>query len=1132
MHLHSHGKMPGIRTFLSSKPFLVMKLTAILLTITCLQLSARSFSQNVSVSVRNVPLEKVLAAIEKQSGYFVFYKYNELKQAKPVTLQLNNVPLLKALEESFREQPFKYVIENNTIIVTKKTEKEREKEAQLIEVRGKITDTDGQPLPGATVRVKNSNQAVVSDVNGAFVLGNVKDNAILVVSYTGFAQQEIPVNGRTQVNISLKEDLQNLSEVVVVGYGTQKKVNLTGSVSVVTGADIENRPVRNTTSALQGLMAGVTVVSSTALPGNNATSIRIRGIGTLNDANPLLVVDGVPGGNMNILNPDDIESISVLKDASSSSIYGVRGSNGVILVTTKKGKGEQPSIGYSSYFGFQTPTALPKRLGSVDYMQLLNESRVNVGLNPTYTDDQIEIARSGSDPNYYANTDWVDVIMKKSAPQQNHNVSINGGAKNLNYYLSYGYLKEGGLVTGDKYKAKRQNIRARLNTTLFDRLDLDANVGYIDRNYAGSSESVTSAGGPIYASMQIIPLVPVRFTTGGWGYIGGSRNPVAVTTDGGTNDFGSQEITANLQSKLNLGKGLSLKGQYAVIRSNSKRTVFNKTINYYSPDDGSLIYQTNPTNSLTASDYTNFYQSFLGLAEYERTLAEKHELKAMIAFSREEEISDNFSASRLSLPSQDVPNLNIGTTQQENKANAEQWALQSVFGRLNYIYNKKYLVEGNFRYDGSSRFISSLRWDWFASGSLGWVFSEESFFEPLKKVFDFGKIRASYGNQGNDNVLNSDGDRLNYGFLATIGPVQTMPLGNTPQIGYRQNGVANEIIRWEAGSKQDIGIDLTMLKSRLGITADYFVNKTNAILLNVPLPDVMGIRGNYPPQNAGKVENRGWELLLSWKDRIKKVGYGASFNISDVKNEVTSLGGVATTPADRVRMLGYPIDAFYGFVSNGIAQEADFDYNPATKTYTPRFPYDSQYTPKPGDIMLKDLNGDGKITTADDRQVIGNAIPRYTFGFRGNAEWKGLDFQFFLQGVGKANGLITGSARHAFTSESTMPQDVHLDRWTIDNPDATYPRLTYNQTYNQRLSTFWLEDASYLRLKNIQLGYTLPASLLQRVRVSRLRIYASADNLFTRSDYFHGYDPESPVTSGGYYPQVKTFVFGLNVNLK
>ncbi|TQM52004.1 TonB-linked SusC/RagA family outer membrane protein [Arcticibacter tournemirensis] len=1124
--------MPGFGRLLPYKLFLVMKLTAILLTITCLQLSANSFSQSISLSGKNLPLEKVLTAIEKQSGYFFFYKYNELKSAKPVTVDLDNVSVAQALEQSFKGQPFKYVIEERTIIVTKKNEKEPVKITPLITVRGKVTDDKGEPLPGATIRVKGSNQATVSDINGVFNIANVEDNAVLVITYTGFAQQEISVNGRAEISISLKEDLQALSEVVVVGYGTQKKVNVTGAVSSIKGEDIQNRPVRNVTSALQGQMAGVTIVSSTAVPGNNSTSIRIRGEGTLNDANPLVVIDGVPGGNMNILNPDDIESVSVLKDAASSSIYGVRGGNGVILVTTKKGAGDQPNIGYSNYFGFQTPTALPKRIGSVEYMTMLNEARSNVGQNPTYTDAQIEIARNGSDPNYYANTDWIDAIMKKSAPQQNHNFSINGGAKNLNYYLSYGFLKEGGLVTGDKYQSKRHNIRARFNTSLFNRLDLDANIGYIDRNYAGSSEDVTSATGPIYAAMQILPLVPVRFTTGGWGYIGGSRNPVAVTTDGGSNDFGSQEVTANLQAKLNITKGLNLRSQYALIRSNSKRTVFNKTINYYSPDDGSLIYQTSPTNSITANDYTNFYQSFLGLAEYERTFAEKNELKLMVAYSREEEITDNFNASRLSLPSQDVPSLNIGTLQQENGASSTQWALQSIFGRLNYIYNKKYLAEGNFRYDGSSRFRKDLRWDWFFSGSLGWIFSEEGFFEPLKSVIDFGKIRASYGSQGNDRVTSSSGGTLNFGYLATISPFQTMPIGNVPQIGYRQNGVANELLRWESSTKQDFGIDLTMLRSRLGITADYYINKTNDILLPVRLPDVLGVGENYPPQNAGKVENKGWELLLSWKDRIKKVNYGLSVNLSDVRNEVTDMGGSNSSPADRVQMVGYPIDAFYGFVADRLAQEADFDYNPATRVYTPRFAYDTQYPPKPGDIILKDLDGDGAITSANDRKVIGSAIPRYTYGFRGNVDWKGIDFQFFLQGVGKAEGLITGSARHAFINEGSMPQSVHLDRWTIDNPDASYPRLTYNQSYNQRLSTYWLEDASYLRLKNIQVGYTFPSSLVQKFRISRLRVYASADNLFTKSDYYYGYDPESPVTSGGYYPQVKTFVFGLNVNLK
>jgi TonB-linked SusC/RagA family outer membrane protein len=1002
------------------------------------------------------------------------------------------------------------------------------------QVSGIVLDETGEALVGVTVLARSEQSdfttGTATDVDGKFSFSNLPAGGTysFTFSYIGYESQtltgqRIGTDGKLSLSIELEAGNNQLTEVVVVGYGTQKKINVTGAVSAIEAEALESRPVTNVSSGLQGLMAGVTVTNPSGPPGNNAGTIRIRGIGTLGDASPLVVIDGIPGGTLDILNPEDIESISVLKDAASSSIYGVRGANGVILVTTKKGRSATPSIAYNNYFGLQTPTALPRFLGSPEYMQLLNESQINVGRNPTYTDADIEIARNGSDPNYFANTNWIDEIYKPYAPQQNHNVSVNGGGENFNYYLSYGLLKEGGLITGDNYRSNRNNMRVRLNTTLVDRLQVDVNLGYIDRKYSGSSEGIGGAGGPIYAAHQILPLVPVRFTTGGWGYIGGQRNPVAVTTDGGTDDFASQEFTGNLSATLNLFKGFSLRGQYGLIRSNSKRTIFSKTINYYSPIDNSLIYQTNVPNKIDTRDYTNLYQTFIGIAQYERLFNELHDVRVMLGASQEENIGDNFVATRTNLATQEVGHLNLGTENQLNSGSASQNALQSLFGRVNYGFNNRYLAEVNFRYDGSTRFAPDVRWNLFTSASLGWAFSEESFFSGLKSIIDFGKLRISYGSQGNDRV----GD---FAYLDVLGPVGTMPIGNTNTIGYRYTSVPNSLLTWESVIKQNAGLDLTLLNGRLGVTADYFINETRDILLVVPLPDVLGT--NSPPQNAGKVENKGWELALTWNDQLGDVRYGANFNISDVRNRVTDYGGVPPVLSDRIRKVGEPIDAFFGLVADRIAQVDDFTYDAENDEYIPNFPHIVSDPVAPGDLIYKDLDGDGEITLDDDRTVIGNAIPRYTFGFRGNAAWKGFDMSFFLQGVGKADGYLQGASRHALINEGSLPQKIHLDRWTPENPDASYPRLTYQQAHNQRLSTYWLEDASYLRLKNVQLGYTLPSALTQRVRISKLRIFASADNLLTLSDFFYGYDPETPVSSGGFYPQVKTFVMGLNLNFQ
>lgn len=1109
--------------------FLIMKLTALLLII-CLHVGAKGFSQSINISGKKIPLEDVFSAIEKQSGYFFFYKYNDVKKARPVDVKLRNSTIEQALTQSLNGQPFTFSVYNQTVVITKKENVIALTQDTILTVRGRIMDTQNPPLPliGVNVRVKGKNVGAITDSEGNFTLKALRTD-VLVFSMIGYTSHEERVGSSTYKDIRLKEELKALSELVIVGYGMQKKANLTGAVNTVKSEDLAGRPATSVGSALQGQMPGVAVINSTALPGAGPTSINIRGIGTLNDSNPLIVVDGIPGGDLNILNMEDIDQISVLKDAASSSIYGVRGANGVILVTTKKGNGGKPVLTYNDYFGLQTPTALPKFLGSVDYMTMLNEAKVNSGNNPTYTAEQIDIARNGSDLNYYANTSWIDEMYKSNAGQQNHNLNLSGGANDINYYLSYGYLNQGGLITGDNYKAKRHNVRLRLNTTLFEILQLDANLGYIDRMHGGSSATLAYDSGPIQSAHNISPLVPVRFTHGGWGYLGGSANPVALATDGGMNNFSSQEITANLQTTLNVTSTFRLRAQYGLIKSNSFREIFTKTINYFSPVDNSLIYQTNNPNKIENRDYRGLYQTVIGMAEYEKTFARKHSVKGLVAVSSEENLLQNFYGSRTNLPTQDLGTISLGTLNQLNGLNEDdnsQNALQSFFGRLNYGYQDKYLLEGNFRYDGSTRFIKELRWNWFFSGSAAWVLSKESFFEPLTDVVNFAKIRVSYGTQGNDNVKDD------FGYLSSISSVNTMPIGNVVTFGYRQTGVANRLLTWESMAKQNIGLDLALFNNKMNVTADYFVHNTNDILLDVRLPDVLGTNGTYPYQNAGKVQNKGWELMLGWQDKINDFSYGASANISDVKNEIKSMGNSPGQIGDRSRLVGYPIDAFYGFEAERISQVEDFSYDPTTKKYTPLFPYDISYPMQPGDIMFKDLNGDNKITAADDRKVIGNAIPRHTYGIRGNAAYKGFDFSFFLQGVGKADGLIQSAARHAFVSDSSNPQAIHLDRWTPENTNATYPRLAYGYSYNQRLSTFWLEDASYLRLKNVQFGYTLPKSLTEKMRMSRFRLYVSADNLLTKTNFFYGYDPETPVSNGGFYPQVKTFVFGLNINFK
>lgn len=1103
---------------------IIVKLVTAILLLSLTTLSAASFGQRLTLKENNANLIDVLQKVEKQVPYRFVYDRADVLGITVESVDLKSVPLDEGLKLLLNENGLEYKKFDDYIVIKKSTTG-RAKTLQA-SISGVVTDMNGQPIADVSVAVKDQpGRATTTNASGEYRLDAPSSNAILVFQHISYVTREIPTRGGTVLNVTMEEQREAIDDVVVVGYGTQRKINLTGAVSAVSGSDFQNRPITNIGRGLQGLMPGVTVRNLATAPGNQAPQIRIRGVGTWGDANPLVVVDGIPGGNMNILNPDDIESISVLKDAASSSIYGVRGANGVILVTTKQGKSGKPNISLNSYYGFQTPTALPEMLGSVEYMMLQNEANINAAQTPTYSEEQIRIAREGSDPNYFANTDWVGEVYRPSAPQQSHNLSINGGAENVNYYLSYGYLGEGGLVTGDNFKANRHNVRLRLNTTLLDRVKLDANIGYVDRDYVGSASGTT----PLSAAISIRPLVPVRFTNGSWGYHGGQSNPVAIANDGGSNEFGSQEVTANVSATVNLLKGLDLRGQYGLVKYSSRRSTLLRTIDYFSPDDNALIYQTNFPNSVKLDNYTGAYQTFIGTLNYQNTFAESHNLTGLLGYSLEENIGRDFEASRQRLPIQEYPSLALGTDNQQNNSSSSQNALMSFFGRVNYDYRNKYLLEGNFRYDGSSRFNPDVRWDWFGAVSAGWVVSEESFFEPLRSFWDVAKFRVSYGTQGNDRIA---GD---FPYMAILGPVQmgsNNPIGDEGRVGFRQTVIPNANLTWESAEKFNAGVDFAFLRNRLGVTADYYINNTNNLLLNPPLPDVIGVGTSYPAQNSGSVQNKGWELFVNWQDRAGEVQYRVSANLSDVRNKVTKLEDFAQNLGDRVRLEGHPLDAFYGFIAEGIAQYDDFDL--VDGTYVPKFPYQRGDLVGPGDLIYRPANpDDSEITVLKDRHILGSDIPRYTYGFRGDLAWKGIDFSFFLQGVGKADGYVSGNARHPFINNSALPQKVHLDRWTPENPDASYPRLVYMRTHNTRLSSYWVEDASYLRLKNVQFGYTLPEKWLERTRIGKVRVYASADNLFTKTDFFYAYDPEVPVgNTGGYYPQVKTFVFGLNVNFK
>ena len=1118
---------------------IIIKMTLILLTGL---LSAVAFAQ-VSVTIERLPLKEALEEVEKQSGYSFFYSSllpdQDAKvsvKAKDATIEYVMDTILEGLNISYEIKP------DFQIVLSEKTQEEKTKQAAKTsrQISGIVIDASGVPVIGAGVTIEGTKKGTVTDAEGRYSIEVASGNCALEFSCLGYQTVRVDAGKRNTVDVTLNEDSQFLDEVVVVGYGTQKKVNLTGSVSMVDSEEISTRPISSVSSGLQGLLPGVTVTNPTGQPGESGTTIRVRGVGTIGNANPLILIDGVEG-DLSAINPEDIESISVLKDAASASIYGSRAANGVLLVTTRKvdkASDSRARVSLGAYFGLQTPTRLPEMCDAIEFMTLDNEARQNVGTSPAWTEDQFEKVRNNSDPNYFANTDWLSQVLNSFAPQQNYNLTLSGSLGSSGYMLSYRYFDQSGLTVGSSTGEKRHNVRFKMNTKLIDRITLSSNLSYTSRKITAPVNSLTSGGGAIYTAMRIAPNAPVRYTDGSWAYGGGNTNPVAVLNDGGRKTNSSDEFSLLEVLKVDILKGWDVSATYSLNSYNGLEEILKRTITFKNPEDGSTYVYSQP-NSLKNRDLRNLQQTFILQTNFDFQFG-KHNLSGVVGMSQEWYNGSSFSASRTNLATEQDPTLVLGdASTMSNDASSSRWALRSGFGRLSYNYAERYLVEFNLRYDLSSRFHKSNRGGWFPSVSAGWRLSEERWMQAAKQWFDNIKIRASWGMLGNQYVGSSE-----YPYLSVLNASSTelSLIGSNATTGYVQKTLANPNLSWEKIKMFDVGLDLAMFGNRLTFSFDWYNKDTEGILLRLNYPAQIGARPSE--QNAGKVNNKGWELDLGWREQRGDFYYGVSFNLSDVKNKIVDLAGNSPDLSGyQIRMVGYPIDAFYGYVADGLMGPDDFRISDSKNhVYSlPKIPVILGNDYQPGDIKYKDISGpdgvpDGRVTPEYDKVVLGSNIPRYTYSIRGDFGWKGIDFSFVIQGVGKCDGYLEGTARHAFQDMAAYPQKVHLNRYNVvSNPDpnAAYPRLTYNTSFNQStFSTYWMEDASYMRLKNIQLGYTFPEKWMSKARIDRLRLYLSADNLLTVSKFFYAYDPETPVSKGGYYPQVKTFVIGLNISFK
>ncbi|MEJ5144510.1 SusC/RagA family TonB-linked outer membrane protein [Sphingobacterium sp. MYb388] len=987
-----------------------------------------------------------------------------------------------------------------------------------LKVSGKVVDAEGNSLPGSTIDLihekTNKKWNFIADNDGLFTLSPLTEGESYSIfgHHVGYAADSVKhfvasATSKNTILIRLKTNAKTIDEVVVVGYGVQKKVNLTGAVSAVSGADLNNRPAGQTSSALQGMASGVTVTQRSGKPGADGGDIRIRGIGTLGNANPLVLIDGIEG-SMNNIDPNVVENISILKDAASASIYGSRAANGVILVTTKRGNSEKVAIAYNNYFGWQSASNMPKIVNALDHMLLTNEAYTNVGASPLYPEDIIKTyqTQGNGSSDEYPNTDWQKESLQGNGFQHSHFLTVNAGTNNVKMLTSVGYFDQQGLTLNSSFK--RYTIRNNVDVKFSEKLAMKFDFQYVN-------PIITSPSAGIEELFQWMSSIPANQTfrnaNGTWGLGWNGNNPVSAAADGGIatnkNPFGSINASLIYRPK----EWLTAEVNYAPKYATQVNKNFRKAVQSYFPD-GTASFSVPVRTALTQYNSQELFNNMRATLTFNKDFGQ-HQVRWLVGGAREDYKIDYIQGFRDTYVLPDYEVLNAGSAlNQSATGSASEWALQSLFSRINYVFKDRYLLELNARYDGSSRFAKGNRYGFFPSASAGWRFSQEEFLSSIKGWLNEGKIRASWGKLGNQNIGT-------YPSVATLN-LGSSTLGNGIVNTAALNDMSNPDITWESTEEKNIGLDLTLF-NRWTFTADLYNRKTSDILLLLDIPLIIGL--NKPYQNAGVVENKGWEMSVGYKnDPAQAFRYNFTFNLSDVKNKVLDMRGVNQTGLT-VNREGHPINSIFGYVSEGYFQSAD-----EIKTHATQFG-----TLAPGDLKYKDQNGDNVINESD-KTIIGSTIPRYTYSLNSNFSYKGIDFSFLLQGVGKADGYLYGAGIQPFTTTGAIGGTIredNKDRWTPDHTNAKYPRLAFGQNNNQQASQFWMKNASYLRLKNVQLGYTFRGQSLKSIGVSRLRLFVNGSNLFSIDKFWDGYDVEAPIGYGNFYPQVKVYSFGLDVTL-
>ncbi len=1140
-----------------------MKLSLALVLAGCLQVSASPghSQERISLQLSKVKVEKLLNIIEKKTDYTFMYNYSYIKGLSKVDVNVKDAAVTDILKNILGVSMQYKLLDNNLIVIAPAGEILSD-----IRVKGTVKDEKGSPLTGVTVKVKGGNVGTATDINGSFTL-QVPDNATLVFSYIGFTEKEVPVDGKGTMAVILSPSSSNLNEVVVVGYGTQKKVTVTGSVATVQGTELQKSPTVNLSNSLAGRMPGVTAMQSSGEPGYDGSTIRIRGTNTLGNSAAMIVIDGVPdrSGGLDRLNPADIESVSVLKDASAA-IYGARGGNGVILITTKHGKAGKPMLTYSFNEGWSQPTRIPKLMDAPEYATVNNElvlwnkipadqwaaawaafkqtgsyTRSDNGqvVNAAYKPADIQKYKDGSDPWGHPNTDWFKTALKTWSPQVRHNLQISGGSENVQYLASLGYENQDAYyknsATGYKQYDARLNLDAKVNKYISTSFGLTAREEF--RFFP-----TESAGAIFRMLMRGKPTEPEVWPNGLPGPdIENGENPIVITTNATGYDHDKRDYfqtNGKVEFKIPGVEGLKLTGT-ASLDKEIRRTKDWRTPWYlyfwdhktYGPDGKTpvltkTVRSTFTDPRLSEGDENTLNVLLSGFLNYDRSFG-GHTLNFMAAVTRETDRYDAFSAYRRYFISSAIDQLFAGGgLQKDNGGSAYERARLSYFGRVAYNYKEKYMAEFLWRYDGSYMFPPEHRFGFFPGILAGWNISNEDFWKNNVRFINYLKLRASYGQMGNDQVY-YNGSLQEYRYLSTYS-LGSYIIGDQVATTLRESGVPNPNFTWEVANNADVGLEGQLMNGKISFELDYFYNKRTKILLPASgvTPSSSGIANLLPPQNIGKVDNKGYEFKVGYSDQSGDFRYSISVNGGYAKNTVVFASESPGVPAWQK----YSGHSFGTGGYNFLAYEYDGVFKDAAAIKANTVNYSALTNNlRPGDMKFKDINHDGKIDGNDMVRLDKNRDPTFTGGLVINLGYKNFDCSILFQGA-------TGGLLHIGTESGDIGnylQYSYDNRWSVDHPSSVDPRLanrgdTYYTGGGAGNNTYWLRSSNYLRLKNFEIGYSLPESILKRASINNLRIYVSGLNLVTW-DKMKIWDPESTSGDGHYYPQARILNVGASV---